>query len=121
MMQILALVFRSNNATQGLDIKLSVIEVFIKHLFGAFLIRQLYFNSKFQFKLNTKVMLALTMFLNTLLVFRYIDLSAKNSKWWATFVLMDIVLYYSILLQMLLEWKGWPMKLLKWRQDLIFD
>lgn len=121
MMQILALVFRSNNATAGLDIKLSVAEVFIKHLFGAFLIRQLYFNSKFQFKLNTKVMLALTFFLNTLLVFRYMELSAANSKWWATFVIMDIVLYYSIFLQMLVEWRGWPMKLLKWRQDLIFD
>ena len=34
---------------------------------------------------------------------------------------MDIVLYYSIFLQMLLEWRGWPHKLLKWRQDLIFD
>lgn len=66
-------------------------------------------------------MLTLTIFLNSLLVFRYTELSAKNSKWWATFVLMDIVLYYSIFLQMLIEWKGWPMKLLKWRQDLIFD
>lgn len=94
---------------------MSVAEVSIKHLFGAFLIRQLYFNSKFQFKLNTKVMLALTMFLNSLLVMRYLELSAKDSKWWATFLLMDIVLYYSIFLQMLIEWRSWPMKMLKWR------
>ena len=107
--------------TEGLDIKLSVAEVFIKHLFGAFLIRQLYFNSKFQFKLNTKVMLVMTFFLNTLLVFRYMDLAAKNSKWWATFVLMDIVLYYSIFFQMFIEWRSWPMKLLSWRQDLVFE
>jgi len=66
-------------------------------------------------------MLAMTVFLNTLLVFRYMELAAKNSKWWGTFVLMDIVLYYSIFLQMLVEWRGWPMKLLRWRQDLIFD
>jgi len=120
-MQILSLVLRSNSMTEGLDIKLSVAEVFIKHLFGAFLIRQLYFNSKFQFKLNTKVMLSVTFFLNTLLVFRYMDLEAKNSKWWATFVLMDIVLYYSIFLQMFIEWRSWPMKLLSWRQDLVFE
>lgn len=61
------------------------------------------------------------MFLNSLLVARYLELSAKDSKWWATFVLMDIVLYYSIFLQMLIEWRSWPMKMLKWRQDLIFE
>lgn len=94
---------------------MSVAEVFIKHLFGAFLIRQLYFNSKFQFKLNTKVMLALTLFLNSLLVMRYMELDRKDSKWWGTFILMDIVLYYSIFLQMLIEWRSWPMKMLKWR------
>lgn len=72
----MALVFRANNvAASGVDINLSVVELFVKHAFGAFLIRQLYFNSKFQMKLNTKVMLVLTLFINTLLLFRYIDMA----------------------------------------------
>lgn len=95
---ILALVFRNNAA---IDIKLSVIEVFTKHAFGAFLIRQLYFNSKFQFKLNTKVILGLTVLVNLLLIIRYVDLTKKGSKWWAAIVLNDIVLYSVIFLQML--------------------
>ena len=94
---ILALVFRANNvASSGVDINLSVVELFIKHAFGAFLIRQLYFNSKFQMKLNTKVMLVLTLFINTLLLFRYIDMAQKGANWWATILLTDIVLYYAI-------------------------
>ena len=94
-MCILALVFRANNNTD-VDIKMSVIEVFAKHAFGAFLVRQLYFNSKFQFKLNTKVILGLTVLINTLLIMRYVDLTRKGSKWWAAMVLNDIVLYYVI-------------------------
>jgi hypothetical protein len=78
------------------DIKFSVIEVFVKHLMGAFLIRQLYFNSKFQFKLNTKVVLALCIVVNCLLVVRYLDLIKKGSKWWASFVLIDITMYFIV-------------------------
>ena len=115
MLCVLALVFRRNSTTQGLDIKLSVIEIFIKHAFGAFLVRQLYFNSKFQVKLNTQVMLVMTLFVNTLLVFRYIDLSAKGSTWWSTIVLIDIVVYYVIFVQMLIEYQSWGAKCLKWR------
>lgn len=40
----LALVFRNK---VNIDIKWSVVEVFSKHILGAFCIRQLYFNSKF--------------------------------------------------------------------------
>lgn len=110
--------FRNNAA---IDIKLSAIEVFAKHAFGAFLIRQLYFNSKFQFKLSTKVILGLTVLINALLIIRYVDLTAKGSKWWAAIVLNDIVLYFVIFLQMLFEWRSWPNKLVKWREDLFFD
>lgn len=72
-------------------------------------------------KLNTKVMLVLTLFINTLLLFRYIDMAQKGANWWATILLTDIVLYYAIVLQMLLEWRNWNLKLFKWRQDLIFE
>ena len=73
-----------------------MVELFVKHAFGAFLIRQLYFNSKFQMKLNTKVMLVLTLFINTLLLFRYMDMANKGANWWATILLTDIILYYAI-------------------------
>lgn len=55
--------------------------------------RQLYFNSKFQFKLNTKVVLVLTVVINCFLIVRYRQLDAADSTWWAPIVLNDIVLY----------------------------
>lgn len=63
----------------------------------------------------------MTFFINTLLVWRYIDLESKGSTWWATIVLIDIVIYYVIFVQMLLEWQSWNNKMLKWRQDLMFE
>ena len=115
---ILAIVFRTN---MNVDIKWSAIEVFAKHLLGAFLVRQLYFNSKFQFKLNTKVALILTVGINILLIYRYKELKAENSIWWAPIVLNDIVLYFVMFIQMLIEYFSWGQKVLKWRQDLMFD
>ena len=123
---ILTLIFRQNNSTEGtgksmVDIKFSVIEMFVKHLMGAFLIRQLYFNSKFQFKINTKVVLVLCVIVNCLLLLRYLDLVNKNSKWWASFLLIDITTYFVIFVQMLIEWRTWGSKIIKWRADLAFD
>jgi hypothetical protein len=115
---ICALVFRCK---LGVDIKWSVIEVFTKHILGAFLIRQLYFNSKFQFKANTKVVLGLTMLVNLMLIFRYMSLKKEQATWWAPIVLNDIVLYFLIFGQMFQEWMVWGTKILKWRQDLMFD
>ena len=115
---VLALKFRQN---VNLDIKWSVIEVFTKHLLGAFLIRQLYFNSKFQFKNNTKVALGLSVIVNFLLIFRYMTLKKENSIWWGPIVLQDIVLYSLIFAQMFQEYMTWSQKQLKWRQDLMFD
>lgn len=71
---ICALIFREN---VNIDIKWSVIEVFTKHILGAFLVRQLYFNSKFQFKNNTKVALGLCVLVNVLLIFRYMTLKKE--------------------------------------------
>lgn len=115
---ICALIFRVKVDT---DIKWSVIEVFTKQILGAFLIRQLYFNSKFQFKANTKVVLGLTMLLNVMLIFRYMSLKKEQSTWWAPIVLNDIVLYFLVFGQMFQEWMVWGQKTLKWRQDLMFD
>jgi len=115
---ILALVFRNNI---NIDIKWSVIEVFTKHILGAFLIRQLYFNSKFQFKANTKVVLGLSVLVNMMLIFRYMTLKKEGATWWGPIVLNDIVLYFLMFGQMFQEYTVWGTKLLKWRQDLVFD
>lgn len=85
------------------------------------MIRQLYFNSKFQFKANTKVVLGLTMLVNLMLIFRYMSLKKEQATWWGPIVLNDIVLYFLIFGQMLQEWMVWGQKTLKWRQDLMFD
>mmetsp|Transcript_11711 Transcript_11711/g.19768 ORF Transcript_11711/g.19768 Transcript_11711/m.19768 type:complete len:355 (-) Transcript_11711:871-1935(-) len=118
MLCVLSLAFRT---PLNIDIKWSVIEVFAKHLLGAFLLRQLYFNSKFQFKLNTKFALILASIINVMLIFRYIKLRHESSIWWAPIVLNDIVLYSIIFAQMLIEFLSWNQKLYKWRQDLMFD
>ena len=115
---ILALMFREGNTAQ---IKWSVIEVFAKHILGAYLVRQLYFNSKFQFKLSTKVVLLLTVLINVGLIFRYVELKNSGSKWWGAIVLNDIILYSLIFAQMVQEWISWGQKLIKWRLDLKFD
>ena len=115
---ICALMFRE---TVNADIKWSVIEICTKHILGAFLIRQLYFNSKFQFKTNTKVALGLTVLVNLMLIFRYMTLKKENAPWWGPMVLQDIVLYSLMFAQMLQEYITWGAKQLKWRQDLMFD
>jgi hypothetical protein len=115
-------IFAVGNRTQiNADIKWSVIEVAAKHILGAFVIRQLYFNSKFQFKLNTKVALFLTAVANVFLIFRYKELKGEKSVWWAPIVLNDIVLYFVMFVQMLIEYLSWGQKNLKWREDLAFD
>jgi len=118
MLCILALVFRNK---VDINIKWSVIQVFTKHVCGAFLIRQLYFNSKFQFKTNTKFVLVLTVLLNVMLILKYRELKTQGSSWWAPIVLNDIVLYFLLYFQMFQEYMTWGQKNLKWRQDLLFD
>lgn len=117
-LSILALVFRNK---VDLDIKWSVVQVFTKHVLGAFLIRQLYFNSKFQFKTNTKVVLGLTVLINFMEILKYSQLQAMGSTWWAPIVLLDIVLYFLLFVQMFQEYMTWGRKTFKWRQDLLFD
>jgi hypothetical protein len=115
---ILALVFRNK---VDINIKWSVVLVFTKHAFGAFLIRQLYFNSKFQFKTNTKTVLILTILINVMLILKYRELKTHNSSWWAPIVLNDIVLYFLLFGQMFQEYLTWSQKNFKWRQDQLFD
>ena len=95
---VLSLTFREGSFEA---IKFSVIEVFAKHLLGVYLLRQLYFNSKFQFKLSTKVVLLLTCLINMGLIFRYVELKNSGSKWWGAIVLNDIIIYFLIFGQMI--------------------
>lgn len=85
------------------------------------MIRQLYFNSKFQFKTNTKVALGLSVLVNLLLIFRYMTLKKEMATWWGPIVLQDIVVYSLIFGQMFQEYMTWGQRQLKWRQDLMFD
>jgi len=114
----LSLVFRNKTS---LDIKQSIIEVFGKHLLGAYLLRQLYYNSKFQFKAKTKTALVLTIFINFLLIFRFRELVKLQAHWWTPVVLIDIILYFVIFAQMAQEYMVWDKKVLAWRRDLAFD
>ena len=95
--------------------------VFTKHILGAVLIRQLYFNSKFQFKTNTKVALILSVLVNIMLILKYRELKTNGSVWWAPIVLNDIVIYFLLFAQMGQEYATWNNRQLKWRQDLVFD
>jgi len=36
-------------------------------------------------------------------------------------VLLDIVIYSIVFIQMFIEWMSWGQKMIKWRQDLMFD
>jgi hypothetical protein len=59
--------------------------------------------------------------MNLALIFRYVTLKKEKSQWWAPIVLNDIVLYFLMFGQMAQEYMTWGNKLLKWRQDLVFD
>jgi len=63
-LSIAVLIFRKSTKQRGADLTWSIIELFAKHFFGLYLIRQLYFNSKFQFKLKTKCVLVITVLIN---------------------------------------------------------
>lgn len=108
-------------AKSDADITFSIIELFTKHLFGLYLIRQLYFNSKFQFKLKTKFVLVVTVLINIAQIARYVDLEQQGLNWWSAIYLRDIVIYFVIFFQMVVDYYSWPGKVFKWRQDLVFE
>jgi hypothetical protein len=82
------LAFRTNTSYA---IGLSASQVAIIILLGAFCIRQLYFNSKFQFKEYTKVFLGSLLLVCLMMIPRYFYLRNEGSVWWAPVVLEIIV------------------------------
>lgn len=45
------------------------------------------------------------------MILRYHILDMKNVNWWSAIVLRDIVIYFVIYIQMVIEYKAWPKKL----------
>lgn len=71
--------------------------------------------------MKTKVVLGITVLINCILIHTYLVLDSKGSNWWSAIVLRDIVLTFTIFIQMLYEYKMWPYKTLKWREELAFN
>jgi len=95
--------------------------MYSKHFFGLYLIRQLYFNSKFQFKMKTKFVLGVTLIINFTQIYRYLELEEKGLNWWSAIYLRDIIIYFLIFIEMGIEYLVWGNKKLKWRQELVIE
>jgi len=95
MLCVLALVMH----TKQLDsIQWCVGLLFTRHLLEVVLLRQVYFNSKFEIKSYLKVLLGAIFVLNCFLIKLYVDLTEQDSIWWAPVLLQDIVLHFYIFL-----------------------
>ena len=114
------LIFRKS-VKQDSDLTWSIIEMYSKHFFGLYLIRQLYFNSKFQFKMKTKFVLGVTLIINFTQIYRYLELEEKGLNWWSAIYLRDIIIYFLIFIEMGIEYLVWGNKKLKWRQELVIE
>lgn len=89
-------------------------------LLGLLCVRQLYFNSKFQFKEYTKVFLGSLFLLCLMMIPRYFYLRGNGSVWWAPVVLEIVVAHLVMFVQMAIEYYTWEEKRTKWAQELIF-
>lgn len=118
MLVVSGLTFRTN---KGLTIGLSVSQTLVVLVLGAVLIRNLYFNSKFQFKQHTNVILGTLALVNVMLFPRYTYLYNAGSVWWAPIVLEIIVCHVIMFIQMAIEYKTWDEKLIKWKKELMFQ
>lgn len=85
------------------------------------MVRNLYFNSKFQFKQHTNVILGTLVLVNLMLFPRYTYLYKEGSIWWAPIVLEIIVCHVIMFVQMAIEYKTWDEKLIKWKKELMFQ
>lgn len=117
MLCVLALVMR----TKQLDsIQWCVGLLFTRHLLEIVLLRQVYFNSKFEMKSYLKVLLGAILLLNCILIKLYVDLEAQDSIWWAPVLLQDIVLHFYIFLQLGYDWKSWGQREADWQKEQMF-
>jgi len=117
MLCVLALVMR----TKQLDsIQWCVGLLFTRHLLEIVLLRQVYFNSKFEVKSYLKVLLGAILVLNCGLIALYVELKEEDSVWWAPVLLQDIVLHFYIFIQLALEWAYWGQREAEWQKEQMF-
>ena len=108
------LLFRRN---KDRVIGLSAIQTALVLALGAALIRQIYFNSKFQFKNYTKVCIGSLYAVCLMLLPRYFYLRNEGSIWWAPIVLEIIVAHCILAVQMGVEYFTWNEKKTKWLKE----
>lgn len=117
MLFICGVLFRTK---KSITIGLSATQTSIILILGAALIRQLYFNSKFQFKEYTKVFIGSLFIVCLMMIPRYFYLREQGSIWWAPIVLEIIISHLIIFVQMLIEYLTWNNKKTKWQKELMF-
>ena len=100
---------------KSVTIGVSATECVIILFMGALCIRQLYFNSKFQFKTNTKVFLALLIVTCYMMLPRYVTLMSDNMIWLAPVVLEIIVSHTIAYIYMGFEYLFWNKKVEQWK------
>ena len=111
---ICGLLFRRN---KDRVIGLSAIQTAIILALGAALIMQLYFNSKFEFTITTKISIGSLYVICLMMIPRYITLRDGGSIWWAPVVLEIIVAHFLLAVQMGVEYFTWNEKKNKWLME----
>jgi hypothetical protein len=117
MLFVCGIAFRTN---KSITIGLSATQTSMILILGAVLVRQLYFNSKFQFKEYTKVFMGSLALVCLMMIPRYFYLREQGSKWWAPIVLEIIVSHSIIFVQMGVEFYTWNNKKTNWQKELMF-
>lgn len=117
MLCVLALVMRTKQLE---NIQWCVGLLFTRHLLEVVLLRQVYFNSKFEIKSYLRVLLGAILVLNCFLIKLYIDLQDQDSTWWAPVLLQDIMLHFYIFLQLGVEWFTWGQREADWQKEQMF-
>lgn len=93
MLCIFALVMRTKDHEK---IQMSVGVNLTRHILEVILLRQLYFNTRFEMKSYIKLILWTILGVNVFMIKTFIDLEEEYSVWWGTVFLFDIVLHFFI-------------------------
>ena len=80
-----------------------------------------YTKEEFELGLFTKTMLVASLLLNCGLIKLYADLEAQHSVWWATVLLLDIVLFFIVFTVALYQYYTWSNQLKTWEIEKMFD
>jgi len=89
------------------DLKWSVGLLFTRHILELVVLRQVYFNSKFEIKSYIKLIMAIIFVLNCFMIKLFFDLEDDHSTWWAPIMLHDIILHFYVFFQIAMESSQW--------------